>query len=31
LDIVIANKRGVFIFEQVRAVQTEGVPPKREE
>jgi hypothetical protein len=30
LDVIIANKRGVFIFEQVR-VAIEGTAPKREE
>jgi hypothetical protein len=30
LDIIIANKRGVFIFEQVRAPGADAVPPKRE-
>lgn len=30
LDVIIANKRGVFIFEQVRAAQVDAAPPKRE-
>jgi hypothetical protein len=31
LDIIIANKRGVFIFEQVRTPVVEGTPPKRDQ
>lgn len=31
LDIIVANKRGVFIFEQVRSEPTTGVPFRREE
>jgi hypothetical protein len=31
LDIIIANKRGVFIFEQVRSEPSTGAPPRREE
>ena len=31
LDVVISNKRGVFVFEQVRSEPSTGVPPRREE
>jgi hypothetical protein len=30
LDIIVANKRGVFVFEQVRGEPSVGVPPKRD-
>ncbi len=31
LDIIISNKKGVFIFEQVRIAAPEGAPPRRED
>jgi hypothetical protein len=31
LDIIVSNKRGVFVFEQVRGEPTVGTPPKRDE
>jgi hypothetical protein len=31
LDVVISNKRGVFVFEQVRSEPSTGAPPRREE
>jgi hypothetical protein len=30
LDVIISNKRGVFVFEQVRVPVVEGTPPRRE-
>lgn len=30
LDVIISNKRGVFVFEQVRAVATDAVPTRRQ-
>ena len=31
LDVIVSNKRGVFVFEQVRGPAADAVPPKREE
>jgi hypothetical protein len=31
LDVVISNKRGVFIFEQIRSAAADAAPPRREE
>ena len=31
LDVIVSNKRGVFIFEQVRGPAAQAPPPKREE